>query len=81
MGLNPSWSLVKCWLSSSARPPANGKKVLKVYELEKKYLEVKAKRTLLLRQGLSKSDGEMAKLLEQEQALLAALNNFWGSGR
>jgi len=55
--------------------------VLKVYELEKKYLEVQAKRTLLLKQGLSKSDGKIANLLEQEQALLAALNNFWGSGR
>lgn len=80
MGPNPSWSLVKCWLSS-AGTPANGQRVLKVYELEKKYLEVQAKRTLLLKQGLSKSDGKIANLLEQEQALLAALNNFWGSGR
>ena len=76
---NPSWSLVKYWLSS-AGTPANGQRVLKVYELEKKYLEVQAKRTLLLKQGLSKSDGKIANLLEQEQALLAALNNFWGSG-
>ena len=57
------------------------KRVLNVYELEKKYLEVQAKRTSLLREGLSKSDEKMVKLLEQEQALLAALNNFWGSGR
>ena len=77
---NPSWSLVKYWLSSTGTP-ANRQRVLKVYELEKKYLEVQAKRTLLLKQGLSKSDGKIANLLEQEQALLAALNNFWGSGR
>ena len=80
MGPNPRWSLVRCWLSF-ARPPANEKKVLKVYELEIKYLEVQAKWRSLLREGLSESDGKMAKLLEQEQALLAALNNFWGSGR
>ena len=80
MGPNPRWFSVRCWLSS-ARPPANEKKVLKVYELEIKYLEVQAKRRSLLREGLTESDGKMAKLLEQEQALLAALNNFWGSGR
>ena len=55
--------------------------MLKVYELEIKYLEVQAKRRSLLREGLSESDVKMSKLLEQEQALLAALNNFWGSGR
>jgi len=80
MGTNPRWCVVRYWLNS-ARPPANEKKVLKVYELEKKYLEVQAERTSLLREGLSKNDGKVAKLLEQEQALLAALNNFWGSGR
>ena len=80
MGLSSRWSLVKFWLKS-APPPANGKKVQEVYELEKKYLEIQAKRTSLLREGLSKGDGQIAKLLEQEQALLAALNNFWGSGR
>ena len=53
----------------------------KVYELEKKYLEVNAKRISLLREGLSKNDENLVKLLEQEQALLAALNNFWRSGR
>ena len=82
MGPSPRWSLVKFWLrSAKPPPPANGKKVLEVYELEKKYLEVKAKRILHLKEGLSKSDGKIAKLLEQEQALLTALNNFWGSGR
>ena len=72
--------MVKFWLKS-APPPASGKKVQEIYELEKKYLEIQAKRTLLHKEGLSKSDGTIAKLLEQEQALLAALNNFWGSGR
>lgn len=80
MGLNPRWSLVRCWLSS-VRLPTNEKKVLNVYELEKKFLEVQAKRTSLLRKGLPKGDEKMVKLLEQEQELLAALNNFWGSGR
>ena len=82
MGPSPRWSLVKFWLrSANPPPPANGQKVLEVYELEKKYLEIQAKRTSLLREGLSQCDGQIAKLLEQEQALLTALNNFWGSGR
>ena len=81
MGPNHNWSsLVKCWFSSARLPP-RGKKVSEVYQLEKKYLEVQAKHASLLREGLSKGDAKVAKLLEEEQALIAALNNFWGSGR
>ena len=52
-----------------------------ITELEKRYLEVHAERTALLRQGFSKNDQKLSKLLEEEQNLLSSLNNFWGSGR
>ena len=62
-------------------PAAENKGLQGIAELEKKYLEVHAERTALLRQGLSKNDQKLSKLLEEEQNLLSALNNFWGSGR
>ena len=65
-----------------AKAPAEENKDLQgIAELEKKYLEVNAERTALLRQGFSKNDQKLSKLLEEEQNLLSALNNFWGSGR
>ena len=65
-----------------AKAPAEENKVLQdITELEKKYLEVHAERIALLRQGFSKNDQKLSKLSEEEQNLLSALNNFWGSGR
>ena len=65
-----------------AKAPAEENKVLQgITELEKRYLEVHAERTALLRQGFSKNDQKLTKILEEEQNLLSSLNNFWGSGR
>jgi len=65
-----------------AKAPAEEDKVLQgIADLEKKYLEVHAERTSLLRQEFSKNDQKLAKLLEEEQNLLSSLNNYWGSGR